>query len=442
MRGGGMSYEHICTNCFADAIGDGGLESEPYQAALSGTAAALAGLKAARDDASLPLLRLPSALDDLAPLRLVADRFRADFDDVVVLGTGGSSLAGQTICALADRGFGPRPGAPRLWFMDNVDPDTFAALVEALDLGRTGFLVISKSGSTAETLTQMLVCMEAASLRVKGDVGRHFTAVTEPGDNVLRRIAKRHGMATLDHDPGVGGRYSALSLVGLLPTMMAGLDAAALRRGAAEVLDQALSGAPPAEIPPAVGAAISVGLSRHRAIGTTVLMPYVDRLADFGLWYRQLWAESLGKDGNGTTPIRAVGTVDQHSQLQLYLAGPADKMFTVVMLDCVGTGARVDANLASDEALGYLSGRTMGDLMDAESRATAETLARNGRPTRLIRIESLDEAVLGGLMMHFMLETIIAAHLLGVDPFDQPAVEEGKVLTRQYLAASRPDAEP
>ncbi len=165
-------------------------------------------------------------------------------------------------------------------------------------------------------------------------------------------------------------------------------------------------------------------------------MPYVDRLADFGLWYRQLWAESLGKNGTGTTPIRAVGTVDQHSQLQLYLAGPADKMFTVVMLDCAGTGATVDAGLAADEALGYLRGRTMGDLMDAEQRATAETLARNGRPTRLIRLASLDEAVMGGLMMHFMLETIISAHLLGVDPFDQPAVEEGKVLTRRYLAAT------
>ena len=174
---------------------------------------------------------------------------------------------------------------------------------------------------------------------------------------------------------------------------------------------------------------------RQRGIATTVLMPYVDRLANFGLWYRQLWAESLGKNGTGTTPIRAVGTVDQHSQLQLYLAGPADKMFTVVMLDCAGTGATVDAGLAADEALSYLYGRTMGDLMDAEQRATAVTLARHGRPTRLIRLASLDERVMGSLMMHFMLETIIAAHLLGVDPFGQPAVEEGKVLTRSYLAA-------
>ena len=396
---------------------------------------AISHSKAARDDASLPILLLPPKIDDLAPLQAVADRYRAEFNDVVVLGTGGSSLAGQTICALADRGFGPLPGAPRLWFMDNVDSDTFRALLGALDLARTGFLVISKSGSTVETLTQMLVCMEAVAHQVSSDIGHHFIAVTEPSDNVLRRIASRHSIATLDHDPDVGGRFSALSLVGLLPTMIAGLNGAAVRQGAAQVLDQALAELAPEEIPPAVGAAISLGLLRQRGIATTVLMPYADRLAKFGLWYRQLWAESLGKNGTGTTPIRAVGTVDQHSQLQLYLAGPADKMFTAILLDCAGTGATVDTGLAADETLDYLRGRTMGDLMDAEQRATAEALARNGRPTRVIRLATLDEGVLGGLMMHFMLETIIAARLLDVDPFDQPAVEESKALTRRYLAA-------
>jgi glucose-6-phosphate isomerase len=165
-------------------------------------------------------------------------------------------------------------------------------------------------------------------------------------------------------------------------------------------------------------------------------MPYVDRLADFGLWYRQLWAESLGKGGHGTTPIRAVGTVDQHSQLQLYLDGPKDKMFTVALLDCARAGRKVPRKLANDPSLAYLAGRTMGALIDAEGRATAETLLRRGRPTRILRISKLDGAVMGALMMHYMLETILAAHLLGVDAFDQPAVEEGKVLTRQYLADS------
>ncbi|MEE2971138.1 MAG: glucose-6-phosphate isomerase, partial [Pseudomonadota bacterium] len=314
--------------------------------------------------------------------------------------------------------------------------DTFSALFAALDLARTGFIVISKSGGTAETLTQFLACFDAVRGVVSGDAGAHFLAITEPNDNVLRRLAAAHDIATLDHDPGVGGRFSALSVVGLLPAMIAGLDAHAVRHGAAELLVPILAGAAAEDTPSAIGAAVSVALTRAKGVSQTVLMPYVDRLADFGLWYRQLWAESLGKGGQGTTPIRAIGTVDQHSQLQLYLDGPADKMFTMIMLDVAGSGAIVPPELTSDPALSYLSGRRMGDLMDAEQRATAETLIRNGRPTRIIRLATLDERVMGALMMHFMLETMLAAHLLGVDAFDQPAVEEGKILTRDYLAES------
>ncbi|HKW53324.1 MAG TPA: glucose-6-phosphate isomerase, partial [Stellaceae bacterium] len=183
----------------------------------------------------------------------------------------------------------------------------------------------------------------------------------------------------------------------------------------------------------ALGAALSVALNERRGIGTSVLMPYVDRLAFFGLWFRQLWAESLGKGGKGTTPVRAMGAIDQHSQLQLYLAGPADKMFTLITLAIAAQGERMRPDLTDDRDLAYLAGRSMGDLLDAEQRATATSLVRNGRPTRRLELERLDEQNLGGLLMHFMLETIIAADLLGVDAFDQPAVEEGKVLARQYL---------
>jgi glucose-6-phosphate isomerase len=163
-------------------------------------------------------------------------------------------------------------------------------------------------------------------------------------------------------------------------------------------------------------------------------MPYLDRLERFAMWYRQLWAESLGKEGKGTTPIRALGPVDQHSQLQLYLDGPKDKLFTIVMGPAAGAGPRITARATGDDPeLSYLKGRTIGDLVEAEQRATAETLIQNGRPTRIIRIGRVDEAVMGGLFMHFMLETMIAAHLMEIDAFDQPAVEQGKVLTRQYL---------
>ncbi len=179
-----------------------------------------------------------------------------------------------------------------------------------------------------------------------------------------------------------------LSNVGLLPALIAGLDAAALRQGAATVLDATLAATDPASAPPALGAALAVALAERRAIATIVLMPYVDRLAAFGLWFRQLWAESLGKDGKGTTPVRALGAVDQHSQLQLYLAGPSDKMFTLLLLDQAGAGERVPPDLAQDPALAYLSGRRMGELIEAEQRATAASLIGSGRPTRLMQTRS------------------------------------------------------
>jgi len=437
-----MSYVHLTSTCFAEAIGSHGLDRTRYELILAKTQDALKDLCARHADGSLPLLLLPETSDDLQPLKPIADAYRDKFDHVVLLGTGGSSLGGKTLCSLANCDFGPRPGAPRLHFFDNVDPHTITAMLHSLAPDRTGFLVVSKSGSTAETLTQFLICFNAVQKVLGAAAGDHFTAITGPGDNVLRRLAAKFGMTILDHDPGIAGRYSALSLVGLLPAMIVGLDPLAVREGAADVLAPVLDGAPPEFVGPAIGAAISVGLATENRVTTTVVMPYVDRLADFGLWFRQLWAESLGKNGKGTNPINALGTVDQHSQLQLYLDGPRDKMFTVIMLNCAGSGPIVEPPLADDEALGYLAGKSMGDLMDAEQRATAKTLIRNNRPTRIFRLSSLDERMMGALMMHFMLETIIAAHLLNVDPFDQPAVEEGKILTRDYLAESDQGTKP
>jgi glucose-6-phosphate isomerase len=429
-----MHYRQDITGCLAETVGERGLTASELESALARAAPALATLKRRRDDGSLPLLRLPERRDDLDTLAAIAGEFRRRFAHVLVLGIGGSSLGGQTLAALADEGFGPRPGAPRLHFMENIDPASFAALFAAIDPARTGIIVISKSGGTAEPLAQLLVSLDwlRQSLGTAA-LGDRLVAITEPRDNVLRRFATAQRMRLLDHDPGIGGRFTVLSNVGLLPALVAGLDAVALREGAASVLDQTLGAAKPRDAEPALGAALSVALAEQRGIATTVLMPYVDRLAYFGLWFRQLWAESLGKDGKGTTPVRAMGAVDQHSQLQLYLAGPADKMFSLIMLDIAGQGPVMPPDLAGDRELIYLAGKRLGDLLEAEQRATATSLVRNGRPTRVFRLAALDERSLGALLMHFMLETIVAADLLGVNAFDQPAVEEGKVLARQYL---------
>ena len=428
-----MLYRHDTENCFASAIGARGLTDDQYASTLAQTGAALDVISQAYADNSLPLLRLAEADADLQSVKPLAERWRQDFDDVVVLGTGGSSLGGQTVCALADVGFGPRAGAPHLHFIDNIDPHTFDALFGQVGLNRTGFIVISKSGGTAETITQFLICLEAMDVEAGEDAAADaFLIITEPGDNPLRQIAMSRGLSVFDHDPGIGGRFSVLSQVGMLPAMIAGLDPAAVRSGAGEVLKAALDAKTPADCPAAVGAALNVSLFKNKGATSTVLMPYADRLASFAMWFQQLWGESLGKDGTGTTPIGAIGTRDQHSQLQLYLDGPHDKMFTLLTIDVAGAGGTVNAS--SDDRLAYLNGRSMGDLLEAEQRATAAALVDKGCPTRMISINALDEKSLGALMMHFMLETIIAAHLLGVNPYDQPAVEAGKQLARRFLS--------
>jgi glucose-6-phosphate isomerase len=433
-----MPYLQDISACFG--TGALALDERAFADLLAETTNALDALRLARADGSLPLLALPARRDDLEALQPIAERLRGTCDDIVILGTGGSSLGGQAIHA-----FAPPGTAPRLHFLDNIDPERFEAVLGSLDLARSGVLVISKSGGTAETLTQLLAMLprlhgggSGGGGGDDGRLGKRIVAVTVPGDSPLRRLAVRYGLTVLDHDPDIGGRFAALSLVGLLPAMIAGLDAGAVREGAAAVLEPALANDDPALVPPAIGAALNVGLARTHGIGQTVLLPYSDVLEPFARWFRQLWAESLGKQGHGTTPIPAVGAVDQHSQLQLWLDGPADKLFTLVMADRKGAGARIapalaEDLLAEDGPLGWLAGRTMGDLMEAEQRATAETLAAAGRPVRVLGLKTIDLRALGALMMHYMLETVIAAHLLGVDPFDQPAVEEGKVLARRYL---------
>ena len=429
-----MHYEQLSEVCFAAAIGEGGLRQDRFDEVIAETKPILEKLRRHHQAGDMALLNLPAAREDLPALQRTAERLRTRFDRLILLGTGGSSLAGQALVALKRGPADSVPGGTALSFLDNADPHSFAELFRSLDVERTGFLVISKSGTTPETLTQTLVCLGAMRSALSDEaLAEHFVVITEPGENPLRRLAARFGFEVHDHDPNIGGRFSALSCVGLLPAMVAGLDGSAVRAGAASVLDATLNCSDPRHAPPAEGAAIGVGLLRHCGVTVSVLMPYADRLAPFGLWYRQLWAESLGKNGIGVTPIAALGPVDQHSQLQLYLDGPRDKMFSLLTLDSPEEGSPIEAALAEEIGLGYLAGRTIADLVAAEARATAETLAKAGRPTRILRLSSLDEETLGALMMHFMLETIIAAGLLGVNPFDQPAVERGKELARNYL---------
>lgn len=379
-------------------------------------------LEKGRDYLSRPCFDIVGETGDLELIGAVADRLKS-YRDIVIFGTGGSSLGAQMLCALQES------APPRLHFLDNIDPHTFTCYFKALDLKKTAFLVVSKSGSTAETLGQFLGLL--SRVRAGQVLPKSVIVLTEPGDRPLRLLAQKHGMTILDHHPQIGGRFSVFSNVGLLPAALVGVDIAQVRAGARSVLDHVKKSTLGLSLPEK-SALYFHSLTCTRS--TMVMMPYCDRLITFAKWFAQLWGESLGKAGRGTTPVVAVGTVDQHSQLQLYLDGPKDKIFTLLLHKTRGQGdAFPDELVVLDPSLSYFKGKTLGDLFAAEQYATADTLQNNGCPTRLLEIGTIDAHALGALAMHFMLETIFVAALMGVDPFDQPAVEESKILTRHYM---------
>jgi glucose-6-phosphate isomerase len=254
--------------------------------------------------------------------------------------------------------------------------------------------------------------------------------VTMPGARPLRQLAEAYGIEVMDHDPHLGGRFSVLSNVGLLPAAAAGLDIYSLRSAALDV--QRETYADPTKAAPAIGAALQYTLLQSGK-NMTVLMPYCDRLDNFSKWFAQLWGESVGKEGKGSTPIKALGAVDQHSQLQLYQEGPKDKLITFLAVTNAGKGGKVDSKIAAKSGMDYLGGHTIGNVIDAQQRATAEALSSNGVPVRWMEIAELNEKTLGALLMHFMLETMLMAGLMNVDAFNQPGVEMSKHITREML---------
>lgn len=426
-------------------VGAGGIPDAAFEKAIADLAPALARLKHEADTRSLPLLGLPSDTADLPPVHAAARRLREGATDIVVLGVGGSSLGGQTLAQLTGygtAGLSSFLAEPRVHFLDNLDPLTYEALLKKLPLKTTRFVSVSKSGGTGETLLQTIVAITA--LRGAGvaeaDLGKHFQGLSEPAKpgklHALRALLEPLGTPFLEHHTGVGGRYSVLTNCGLLPAAALGLDIEALRAGAAKALAPVLAGKGVRDVPAALGAALHLAAMRSGK-GIAVLMPYADKLALFTRWWVQLWAESLGKDGQGTQPVAALGPVDQHSQQQLYLAGPKDKFFTVITVGAKGKGPKVDAQLAGVIGEADFAGKTIGDLVAAQGLAMVDTFAKNGRSVRRLHVDHVDEAVHGELLMHFMLETILTGYGMGVDPFDQPAVEEAKILAKRYLAEGR-----
>jgi glucose-6-phosphate isomerase len=440
-----MVLSQSVEGCLEAKIGKAGLTRAALDRVLARLQPRLESLREDYASGTLPLLRVPEWRDDIDAARAALAALTKDARTLVFFGTGGSSLGGQTLAQLGgwgipgDDGNGGQRERPRTRFYDNLDPRTLERALASMDLATTRFVVVSKSGNTPETLVQLIAAIEAVRAAGLGSrVPDLFLGLTEPGSaatNGLRDLCEALSIPTLPHEPKIGGRFSCLTNVGLLPALARNLDVEALRDGAGSVVKALLDARAPQYFAPAVGAAVGIGLAEERGVKVSVMLPYSDRLSRFAAWYVQLWGESLGKNGEGTTPVAALGPVDQHSQLQLYLDGAPQHFITVVRENCAGSGPRVAPDLAKIAHAEYLSGHTAGDLVAAQQKAIPEALLAAGRPMRTIDLERLDERALGALLMHFMLETVLAGHLLGVDPFDQPAVESGKIITRRYLGA-------
>ena len=400
------------------------------------------------DSGSLGFFTLPTDKRLLQQTLDYAQSARGRYDDVVILGIGGSAL-GPLALRTALRPYAwnsitadGRGGFPRLHVLDNVDPESIAALLDRLDHARTLFVVTSKSGGTAETMAQFLIVRDRLTKKGESWGGRNTVFITDPSKGALRPLATREKVDALEIPANVGGRFSVLTPVGLLPAALIGIDVAAMLDGAEEMRKRCETDIL-ARNPAGCFAMLQWIADRKLKKNIQVLMPYSDPLRDLAAWFVQLWAESLGKihpDGTsvGPTPLAALGATDQHSQVQLFMEGPKDKTVTFIAVKERAVDLEIPAAYADIPELSYLGGHSLAELIGVEQRATAGALAARGRPNMTIEIDRVDPWHIGGLLMMFEIATAYAGTLYGVDAFSQPGVELGKQFA--YAQLGRADA--
>lgn len=362
------------------------------------------------------------------------------FDSVVQIGIGGSSLGNRMISSALGFPFyneltKKERMAPRFYIADNADPEKTSAILGMIDPSRSAFIVASKSGSTAETMANFLLFLDALERCGVKEPARNIIVVTDEKRGVLRSFARETGCRSLSVPETVGGRYSVLSSVGLLSAAVQGVDVSSMLLGASVMKKKLSMRMSISEDPAKVLAAAAI---RHYEEGRNilVLMPYSDNLASFSEWFGQLWAESLGKGGWGSTPLGALGATDQHSLLQLFVDGPDDKLFLFL-----APLSRKDLVLprisrTSLNELSYLGGKSMSSMLSQEALSTASALARKGRPVLWLEVPAIDAFHLGGLVFFFEYVTALTGLSLGLNPFDQPGVEQGKRFTYGLMGRS------
>lgn len=361
-----------------------------------------------------------------------------NFDNFLLLGIGGSALGPEALFKATSNTFHNcinDGGAPRCFFEDNVDPDRMFDLLKILDLSKTCINVISKSGRTIETLSQFMIILEKIKEVCPDDWQKNFVFTTDAKNGFLNKFAKEHGIKMFIIPEEVGGRFSIFTPVGLLPGVVCGCDIQSLLLGAAN-MNERCKNDDFLQNPAYLYAAVQY-LMMNKGKNIAVMMPYADCLKYVTDWFSQLWAESLGKrfddQGNvvntGQTPVRAVGTVDQHSQLQLYVEGPFDKVVTLIGLEKFKNEVKIPCILEDQEDVAFLCDNSLNRLINSEYTAVINTLTSSKRPNIVITMPTSEEYYLGQLFMMLEIATVFAGYLLNINPFDQPGVEDGKVST-------------
>ena len=363
------------------------------------------------------------------------------FDNILVLGIGGSALGGIAVTEallkpywnlLSDE---QRNGLPKIFFLDNIDPDTIKGLLDVLDLEKTLVNVITKSGSTAETMSQFMIVKDLLEKELGDNYRYNIVATNDKKTDILRQIAEQEGYKTFVVPDDVGGRFSVFSAVGLLPMALVGIDIDEVMNGIKD-MDLALKNTDIFENIAAQNALIHFLMDTKKGKNLSVMMPYSSRLKYVSDWYVQLWAESLGKnkdkDGNdvhiGPTPIKALGATDQHSQIQLYNEGPNDKVINFIRVAKFDNNLEIP-NIFEYTGIGYLGGKTINELINAEADSTRVALSDYSRPTITITLERVDGYNVAQLLYMLEVQTAIAGELYNINTFDQPGVEQAKNYT-------------
>ncbi len=364
---------------------------------------------------------------DVGHLTETAEWLRG-YDSVIQVGIGGSALGNLMLNqALLDGYYNETGAKPKFYLADNPDPDKTLSIWNRVKEGRVALAGVSKSGSTAETMTQFLWYRD--EMLKKGESDKDILVITDPEKGIFRAFANGSDCRVIELPASVGGRYSVLCPAGLVTAAALGIDAEALLRGAAGMRNF-ISKETDFDKNPALRLAALHMMHAEEKRPMSVLMPYSSKMAYFAEWYAQLWAESLGKNGLGTTPVRALGSIDQHSQVQLYTEGPDDKFFTLISIASHGPEAVVPAiGHEALKPLEYLGGQGIGAMLNLEAKSTAAAIIKSGHPLMWIELESIDEESLGALIFFYEYLTALTGRMMGINPFDQPGVEQGKRYT-------------